>query len=129
MKKTKLYNTRKEKGFSQEYLSSQLNMDKTSYNRRENGKTPIRLYEWEKLAEILSVDIEDIYETDYIEGVAVYDNGVGAITITNLNNNLSIPKEFIECRTKYIEKIENENKILLAEIEKLKEKLGNSIIS
>jgi len=55
MKKNKLIEMRELKGFSQPEIAEKLNMDVSSYCRRENGKTKITIKQWEKLANIFNV--------------------------------------------------------------------------
>ena len=53
--KHRLIETRKRIGYSQEYLSSVLGMDISSYSRRENGQIKISNNEWIKMSETLNV--------------------------------------------------------------------------
>lgn len=115
MEKTKLINTRNLRGLTQKDVAEKLNLDVSTYNRKENGNVKVRQEEWEKLAEILNVPIEDIYESEESHCVVFKDNAVGNYTGTN--HIYSVPEFVLENQRKYIEKLEEENK-------KLREELG-----
>ncbi|MFV0306056.1 MAG: helix-turn-helix domain-containing protein [Moheibacter sp.] len=53
---------RKEKGWSQIEMTHKLNMEQSQYSRRKNGATRIMEKEWDKIAKILGVPLEEIYE-------------------------------------------------------------------
>lgn len=64
MLKFKLLEARKRKNYTQEYMAATLFMDISNYSRRESGQIKINIKEWQRLAEILDVPIEQIYETE-----------------------------------------------------------------
>ncbi|WP_175549642.1 helix-turn-helix domain-containing protein [Chryseobacterium polytrichastri] len=64
MIKFKLLEVRKRKKLTQEHMANVLYMNISNYSRRENGQIKINTKEWQKLAEILDVPLEQIYETD-----------------------------------------------------------------
>lgn len=64
MTKKKLLQVRLNKGFSQEKLADLIGMTQSNYSRRENGRKNISEIEWLKIAKILGVDKENIYEPD-----------------------------------------------------------------
>jgi transcriptional regulator with XRE-family HTH domain len=115
MEKTKLIETRKRKNISQEKMADILCMDVSNYNRREKGTAKISLPEWQKIAEILDVPFEEVYENE--EGLVFIfnDNSTGNGIVNT--NNYNIPLSLWESQKKYIEKLE-------AEIEDLKAKLA-----
>lgn len=115
MEKTNLIRTRKQKGLSQQYLAEHLCMDVSNYNKREKGKAKITSNEWEKLAKILEVSVEDIYENEESTFIICKDQSVGIIQGTN--NVYTVPEFLLESQRKYIAKLEEENA-------QLKERLG-----
>ena len=116
MEKIKLIERRKIKGLSQSAVADKLCMDVSNYCRRENGQVRILTHEWEKLADILDVSVEDIYEADENQIFICKDNATGNYQGTN--NIYSIPEHLLETQRKYIEKLENENRELRKLIEK-----------
>lgn len=81
-------------------------MSQCNYSRRENGKKEITLQEWTKIAKILNVTIEEIYEPF-------------------INNNTSerlINDNRIELNSRavliYLENLEKENEILKMKLKK-----------
>jgi transcriptional regulator with XRE-family HTH domain len=105
MEKIKLIETRKDKGFSQKEVANMLCMDVSNYNRRENGQAKISTKEWQKLSEIMSVPIEDIFESEESQVFIFSDNATGNI---NSKVNYNIPLSMWENQKKYIEKLEKE---------------------
>ncbi|RUT70131.1 XRE family transcriptional regulator [Flavobacterium cupreum] len=64
MIKNRLKAERREKKLSQEQIAELLFMDQSQYNRREKGLIKISTQEWKKMAKILNVKVEDIFESD-----------------------------------------------------------------
>lgn len=116
MEKTKLIEVRKRKNMSQEKMADILCMDVSNYNRREKGTAKISSEEWQKIAEVLDVPLEDIYEADEKMIFIFNDNSTGNGNI--VNNNYNIPLSIWESQKKYIEKLEAEIESLKAEIAK-----------
>lgn len=122
MIKQKLIDKRKERNLTQEDLAFRLGMETSNYNRRENGIIKISKKEWDKIAKELDTKLEEIYEPE--DGVYIFNNEnssgnfFGPAT-NNIFNNMS--ELAIETMKKYIDKIELENKELLAENIKLKQ--------
>jgi len=116
MIKHKLIETRKKKGFSQEYMSNVLSMDVSCYNRKEKGQIKISNQEWQKLAEVLEIPLEDIYESD--EGMIFIfnDNSSGTGNGSgNIVTNYTIPQSILDSQKKYIEKLEEDVRCLKEE--------------
>jgi transcriptional regulator with XRE-family HTH domain len=63
MFKRKLLEVRLHKGLSQEEMADLTGMTQSNYSRREKGLTNISAPEWDKMAKVLGVKKEDIYET------------------------------------------------------------------
>lgn len=113
MKKAKLLEVRKEKGFSQQQLSDMLFMDVSNYQRRESGEKSISDEEWQRIAEVLEVPVSAIYESDDKNTFIFNDHSQGN---GNFVTNCSIPEYLLENQQKYIAKLEQE-------IEELKNRL------
>lgn len=110
----KLKNLRKQKGITQQYLANIIATDVSNYSRKENGEVKIYDEEWEKLAQALDVNVEDIKEnrTGQIqnnENPTLNDN-----SSINYNQYCSIPEYLLENQQEYI-------KLLKEQIEALKE--------
>ena len=111
--KLRLIEARKKLGYTQENMSSELDMDVSSYNRRENGQIRISNKEWQKMSNILKVSLEEIYEPD--EGMIMIfnDNSPGCGNGNgNIITNYTLPQSVLDSQKKYIEKLEEENRIL-----------------
>ncbi|WP_267403834.1 MULTISPECIES: helix-turn-helix transcriptional regulator [unclassified Chryseobacterium] len=60
MKNTKLISIRKSKKISQADVATYLKISQTQYQKREAGKIKITAYEWEKIAKLLDIDLDEI---------------------------------------------------------------------
>jgi transcriptional regulator with XRE-family HTH domain len=107
MEKQKLIETRKIRGYSQEQMAKHLHMDVSNYNRREKGQAKITSSEWGKLANILNVSVEEIFESEESMIFVCKDQSVGINHGTN--NVYTIPEFLLESQRKYIAKLEEEN--------------------
>jgi len=116
MEKTKLIQVRNQKGITQKFMAEKLFMDVSNYNRREKGLMKISPQEWERIAAVLNVKLDEIYETDDHNFFVFKDQSTG--NYLGNNNIYSIPEYILDVQKKYIQKLEEENKILR---EKLKE--------
>ena len=106
MEKIKLIEARKSKGLSQQQLAEKLCMDVSNYNRREKGQSKVSSSEWEKLASVLEVPVEDIFESEESIFIICKDQSVG---INNGTNNVyTIPELLLESQRKYIQRLEEE---------------------
>lgn len=59
----KLRVIRKQKGISQEKIAKVLCTDVSNYSRKERGEIRIQKEEWQKIAKMLGVSVEDIQDT------------------------------------------------------------------
>jgi DNA-binding XRE family transcriptional regulator len=107
IKKEKLIEVRNMRGFTQTDMAEKLSMEVSSYNRRENGETKIRIDQWAKLAKVLNVPIENIYEEDEKQSLNFKDNATGNYCANNLY--ITVPEALMETQQKYIQKLEEEN--------------------
>ena len=112
MEKLKLIEARKNKGYSQEYVATQLCLDESNYCRRERGQLRISSAEWDKLSQILGVSIDDIYESDEKQFFTCTDNATGNWMGNHNTVYSSVPEFMLETQQKYIQKIEEENHYL-----------------
>jgi len=113
MEKNKLIEIRTLRGFSQKQVVDHHFMDASNYNCREKDKSKIASNEFGKLARILEVLIEDIFENDDSMVFICRDNATG-----NYHGNNSIystPEFMLESQRKYILKLESENKNVIDE--------------
>lgn len=108
MRKEKLKDARTRKGLSQEELVDCIGMTQPNYSRRENGKHPISNTEWIKMAKVLKVNKDDIYEEDDVK--AVYKN-IKENSPVNISGNVhyfNMPDFVLE----HIDFLKEENRIL-----------------
>lgn len=94
---------RKQKDLKQEDMARILSTDVSSYSRKENGKSKIYDDEWDKLARILEVSVDEIKDSEDSAN-------------THLSNSI------IENLQDYIALLKYENEDLKTELEKLKNK-------
>lgn len=122
MEKAKLIQIRTNKGYTQQQVANHLCIDISNYNRREKGSSKITNQEWEKLSKLLDVPLEEIYESDESIFITCKDQAVGIVNGTN--NVYTVPEYLLESQNKYIQKLEEENQLLLYELTSLKTKAG-----
>ncbi|WP_294207484.1 helix-turn-helix transcriptional regulator [uncultured Chryseobacterium sp.] len=122
MIKTKLINARKAKEFTQGAMARELNMTQSQYQRREKGDIMISDPEWEKMAKILHMNIEDIKEDEPGKVVNNLDNNEGDYFGSN-NYFYNIPEFILENQQDYINLLKKEIEELKEENRTLKEKL------
>jgi len=111
--KTKLINTRKNKRFSQQDVATFLKISPTHYQRKEHGDTKIFDEEWEQIAKLFEVPVEDIKEDDTEFKVNQYFENVSGNQVGSYCN---VPEFLLENQQKYIN-------ILLEKIEELEKKV------
>jgi len=110
MEQTKLIEVRKSKGFSQQQIAEKLFMDVSGYNRREKGQVKINFVEWENLAKILDVQLDEIYESDEKQVIICKDNA--SINNQGTNNIYTVPQSLLDTQEKYIKILEEKIKEL-----------------
>lgn len=62
MKKEKLISIRKGKKISQTDIATYLKISQTQYQKRESGKIKITDVEWQRIAQLLEVQVEEIFD-------------------------------------------------------------------
>ncbi|QQV02661.1 MULTISPECIES: helix-turn-helix transcriptional regulator [Chryseobacterium] len=85
MKKEKLIQIRKAKKISQSDIATYLKISQTQYQKRESGKIKISDEEWKKMAQLLEVEVEEIFDSN-----PEYTNE------KSLKEELNFPKEKIK---------------------------------
>ena len=94
MEKVRLINRRKESNISQAIIAEKLCLDVSCYNRREKGQIKISPNEWEKLADILDVPMEEIYEPEDNQVFICKDSST--VHYQGTNNIYSVPEHLLE---------------------------------
>jgi len=64
MKKEKLIQIRKAKKISQADIATFLKISQTQYQKRESGKIKISDEEWKRMAQLLEVEVEEIFDSN-----------------------------------------------------------------
>ncbi|WP_034670055.1 helix-turn-helix domain-containing protein [Chryseobacterium populi] len=110
----KLRNLRKQRGYTQEYMSKILSTDVSNYSRKESGDVKIFDDEWEKLAAALDVPVEEIKEERTANVVNFNDTSTNSGAF--LNNYYNVPNQVMDNLQDYI-------KLLKEQVESLKQEL------
>lgn len=113
--KTKLHDARIRRGHSQEQLAKLAAMSQPKYSRKESGYSPILEDEWNLLAKVLDVPLEEIYEED-VAKTYIYKNVKGN-SFNSGTININVP-DFV---MNYIQLLEKKVVHLEDELQKLKE--------
>lgn len=122
MIKEKLIRARKEKKFSQQDIAEHLNISQTQYLRKEKGEIEIKDEEWERIAKLLDVDVEEIKEE---ENATQNFQNITDITNSNVGSNnvyCNVPEFLLENQQEYIELLKKEIESLRARISELEQK-------
>jgi len=114
----KLRNLRKQRGYTQDYMSKIIATDASNYSRKESGDVRIFDDEWEKLAKALDVPVEEIKEDRQIGKVSNENFTVNdqASAGNYYENYCNIPNAVMDNLQDYI-------KLLKEQVESLKEEL------
>lgn len=118
----KLRTLRKQRGYTQEYMSKILSTDVSNYSRKESGDVRIFDDEWEKLAKALDVPVEDIKEerpSSVVQNLTFNDNSSNSQSGNYNQYNYNIPDYLLENQQDYINLLKKEIETLKAEIERL----------
>ena len=116
----KLKTLRKQRGYTQEYMSKIISTDVSNYSRKESGDVRIYDDEWEKLAKALDVPVEDIKEEKPSSIVQNNDNLTFNDNSGNYNYYCSIPNHILDNLNDYIALLKKQNEALEEENKKLK---------
>jgi len=113
MEQQKLKKIRTRKGFTQKEMADAISTDISNYCRKEKGLVSITPKEWKKLATILDVSEEEIYqENESVLSNTFFDNS----SITN--QNVGVPSIILEQLFDYINLLKEENNRLKKELDK-----------
>ncbi|MDR1877914.1 MAG: XRE family transcriptional regulator [Flavobacteriaceae bacterium] len=123
MIKEKLINVRKTKKFSQQDIANYLKISQTQYQRKEKGEVKILDCEWERIAELMNVPVEDILENDDNGSISQNFENVSGNYIGSNNVYCSLPEFVLENLQKYITCLEEEIKSLKETVISLEQKL------
>ena len=110
---------REQKGYSQDFMSIQLDMTQASYSRLENQESKLTLDRLQKIADILETDIPTLSDSSKLTIQNQTNNDGSFGYVENLHN------ENKETTKKLIETLENENQHLKNEIEFLRSFVKN----
>nr|WP_315035456.1 helix-turn-helix transcriptional regulator [uncultured Chryseobacterium sp.] len=123
----KLKTLRKQRGYTQEYMSKIISTDVSNYSRKESGDVRIFDDEWEKLANALDVPVEDIREerSELVQNNdnngATFNDHAGNFQSTNYTY-CNIPDYILENQQEYIKLLKEQIESLKNEVQKLKSK-------
>ena len=118
----KLRSLRKQRGYTQEYMSKILSTDVSNYCRKESGDVKIFDDEWEKLAKALEVPVEEIKEernAAVIQHMTFNDSSTHSQS-GNYNQYYNIPDYMLENHKEYIDLLKEQIEVLKQELEKFK---------
>jgi len=115
MQKIKLKQVRESKGYTQQDMADLLNTTTSSYCRKENGVTDMKRRDWESIAKVLKVPLEDIYE----DNASLLSNIFYDYSSIN-NQNVGITGVMLEHLEDLISLLKEENTRLKSENERLK---------
>ncbi|GAA4162756.1 hypothetical protein GCM10022217_30760 [Chryseobacterium ginsenosidimutans] len=122
MIKEKLIRARKEKNFSQQDIAEHLKISQTHYLRKEKGEVEIRDDEWERIAKLLNVEIDDIKQTEKENSINQnFENNSGNYIGSN-NVYCNVPEYLLENQQEYINLLKKEIQELKGRISELEKK-------
>ena len=107
---------RDQKGYSQEFMASQLNVSQAAYARMENQEVKLSVDRLQKIADILETDVSAFLDSSKLN-IQNQTNNEGAYGNGYIEN---LHVENKETTKKLIQTLENENEHLKTEIEFLR---------
>jgi len=110
---TNIKRVREQKGYSQYFMASQLDISQASYARIENHEIKLSIERLQKIADILETDIFSLLESSKLN-IQSQTNTDGAYGNGYVENLYVENKETLK---KLIQTLENENQYLKTEIE------------
>jgi transcriptional regulator with XRE-family HTH domain len=93
------------KGFSQEYMAHQLNVNQSTYAKMENSSTKITIDKLFSVAKLLETDVSDLLneEKSTIYNQDLKDNAIGHQQIENLHQeNKEVYQELLKAKDEQI---------------------------
>ena len=112
MEYKKLIAARRLKGFTQEKLATLIAMEQTTLSRKERGLSPISEEEWQRIATVLQVPVDDIKES-------FMENSSQNVNCTFTDQSQSIGIQYVTVPTEILEsllKAKDEQIALLKEL-------------
>ena len=106
-------------------MAKHLNISQPHYLRKEKGEIEIRDEEWERMAKLLDVEVDDIKETSKENSINQNFENVTDITnsyIGSHNVYCNVPEFLLESQQEYINILKKENKDLKSKITQLENK-------
>lgn len=116
----KLKNLRKQRGYTQDYMSKIIATDVSNYSRKENGEVRIFEDEWEKLAKALDVPVEQIKEEK--PGTVVQNNN-DSTTFNDNSSGINYNTNYYNVPNQVMDNLQDYIKILKEQIESLKQEV------
>ena len=112
----KIKHVREQKGYSQEFMATQLNLSQATYARMESQEIKLSIDRLQKIADILDMDVFAFWDSSKltIQNQTYHEESYSNGYIENLY------VESKEANKKLIQMLENENQHLKAEIEFLR---------
>ncbi|WP_308006516.1 helix-turn-helix transcriptional regulator [Chryseobacterium mucoviscidosis] len=122
MIKEKLIKARKERNFSQQDIAEHLKISQTHYLRKEKGEVEIKDEEWERIAKLLDVEVDDIKQSEKENSIHQnFENNSGNYIGSN-NIYCNVPEYLLENQQEYISLLKKEIQELKDRIAKLEQK-------
>lgn len=122
MVKEKLIKARKERNFSQQDITEHLKISQTHYLRKEKGEVEIKDEEWERIAKLLDVEVDDIKQSEKENSIHQnFENNSGNYIGSN-NIYCNVPEYLLENQQEYISLLKKEVQELKDRIAKLEQK-------
>ena len=118
----KIKRVRERKGYSQEFMASQLDISQASYARLESQKSKVSTERLQKIADILDVSVFSLLDSSKLT-IQNQTNNEGAYGNGYIENLYIENKETLK---KLIQTLENENEHLKAEIKFLRSMIKTS---
>ena len=122
MLKEKLKQTRIDKKFSQQDMAKHLNISQPHYLRKEKGEIEIRDEEWERMAKLLEVEIDDIKEIDKENSINQNFENITGNYVGSNNVYCNIPEYILQNQQEYIGILKKEIQDLKAKITEIENK-------
>jgi len=98
-------------------MATLMGIEQSQYSRRESGTVRMSKKEWDALAKTLDTTLEEIYEPE--DGVYIINNENANGNFGNHNIYHAHSEFALDTMKKYIEKLEEENRLFKAENKRL----------
>lgn len=113
------------KGWSQEEMAEKLNMSVTGYAKIERGETKLHIPRLEKIAEVLGIEVKELFEDN--QSVSVAFNNKHIQNVQNIqcyqahvNSAIELTQELEKSRL-LVEQKDKQLDLLMQQLEQLKE--------